>query len=369
MSSTAQLMDTAGASQVTAPNQATSPTQEPFIWLLQTLVTILVIFIVMITVQAYQTYFERKAMARAQLRYGPNRTGPVGLLQPLADLVKMLSKERIVPREADRTVFTLAPLMSFVPALATLAVVPFGDARDPGLLGGWVRPAIANLNVGILYMLAFSSLGVYGIIMAGYSSGNKYSMLGSLRSSGQVVSYELTLGLSLMGVLIQAGSLNLNDIVRQQQATIWYVFPQFFGFVVFMISGIAETNRTPFDLPEAESELVAGFHLEYSGMFFGVFYVAEYFSMNIIAILAATLFFGGWASPAPFLDFIPGPIWLFIKFSFFLFLYYWLRFTVPRFRYDQLMGLVWKVLFPIAIANLVITGIVKIIGIQMGWWV
>ncbi len=368
MLSTAQLFDTVVAAQVTAPDQKVNAPQEPIIWFLQTLITVLVIFIVMITVQAYQTYFERKAMARAQLRYGPNRTGPLGLLQPLADLVKMLTKERIVPREADKYVFIAAPMLSFVPALATLAVIPFGDANNEGLLGGWIRPAIANLNVGLLYMLAFSSIGVYGIIMAGYSSGNKYSMLGALRSSGQVVSYELTLGLSLMGVLIQSGSLNLNDIVRQQQATVWFVFPQFMGFVVFLISGIAETNRTPFDLPEAESELVAGFHLEYSGMFFGMFYVAEYFSMNIIAIMAATFFFGGWASPAPFLDFIPGPIWLFIKFSFFLFLYYWLRFTVPRFRYDQLMGLVWKILFPIALANLVITGIVKIIGVEMGWW-
>ncbi len=368
MFSTAQLIDPVVASQAAAPTQAVNATQEPIIWFLQTLVTILVIFVVMLTVQAYQTWFERKSMARAQLRYGPNRTGPIGLLQPAADLVKMLIKERIVPREADKAVFTLAPLLSFVPAMAALVLIPFGDTRSEGLLGGWVRPAIADLNVGILYILAFSSVGVYGIIMAGYSSGNKYSMLGALRSSGQVISYELTLGLSLMGVLIQSGSLRLNDIVLQQQASVWFVFPQAVGFLVFMVSGIAETNRTPFDLPEAESELVAGFHLEYSGIFFGMFYVAEYFSMNVIAILAAVMFFGGWAAPAPFLDFIPGPFWLFGKFALFLFLYYWLRFTVPRFRYDQLMGLVWKVMFPLALANLVITGIVKIIGIQMGWW-
>jgi NADH-quinone oxidoreductase subunit H len=258
--------------------------------------------------------------------------------------------------------------MGFIPAVAAWAIIPWGDARDEGLLGGWIRPVIANLNLGILYVLALSAVGVYGIVMAGYSSGNKYSMLGALRSTAQVVSYELTLGLSLMGVLIQAGSLNLNDIVLQQRGTIWNVIPQFVGFVCFFISGVAETNRNPFDLPEAESELVAGFHVEYSGMSFGLFYLSEYINMNMIAALAATLFFGGWAAPNELLWFIPGPVWLFLKFAFFLFLYYWIRSTLPRFRYDQLMGLVWKILFPLVLANLVITGIVKILGIQFGWW-
>lgn len=352
----------------TAAAQKVNAVNEPFIWFLQTFVTLFVIMNVVLVTMAYQTWAERKVIARCQLRYGPNRAGPIGLLQPIADAVKMLSKEFIIPREADRQVFFVAPLIAFVPAVAAFAIVPWGDANTEGLLGGWIRPAIANLNLGILYMLALSSVGVYGIVMAGYSSGNKYSMLGALRSSAQVVSYELTLGLSLMGVLIQAGSLNLNDIVLQQKDTIWYFIPQFFGFVCYFVSGVAETNRNPFDLPEAESELVAGFHLEYSGMSFGLFYLAEYINMNAIAVVAATLFFGGWAAPIGFLDFIPGPIWLFAKFAFFLFVYYWVRSTLPRFRYDQLMGLVWKIIFPIVLANLVITAIVKIIGIQLGWW-
>lgn len=373
MFSPAQLISMVVTLQQAAPAATTeinNPAQYPLIWFLQTFITLFAIMNVVLIIMAYQTWAERKVMARMQLRYGPNRTGPIGLLQPIADAVKMLGKERIAPREADPIVFLIAPILSFVPAVAAFAIIPWADARQPGILDGWLRPAIANLNVGILYMLALSSVGVYGIIMAGYSSGNKYSMLGSLRSSGQVVSYELTLGISLMGVLIQAGSLNLNDIIRQQQATIWFVFPQFVGFIVFMISGIAETNRNPFDLPEAESELVAGFHLEYSGISFGLFYLAEYISMNAVSALAAILFFGGWAPPIELgLNWAwAGPFWLFIKFAFFLFLYYWIRSTLPRFRYDQLMGLVWKVLFPIALANLVITAIIKIIGIELGLW-
>lgn len=368
MFSAAQLIDLTIMAQIATKPTAAARGDEPIIWFLQTFITLFAIMNVVLVTMAYQTWAERKVMARMQLRYGPNRTGPAGLLQPIADAVKMLSKEFLVPREADRVVFMVAPTLAFIPAVAAFAIIPWGDARSAGFLDGWIRPSIANLNVGLMYMLAISSISVYGIIMAGYSSGNKYSMLGSLRSSGQVVSYELTLGLSLMGVLIQAGTLNLNDIVRQQQASVWFVFPQFIAFVVFLISGIAETNRAPFDLPEAESELVAGFHLEYSGMSFGLFYLAEYISMNAISALAAIMFFGGWAAPHPLLEFIPGPIWLFIKFSFFLFFYYWLRSTVPRFRYDQLMGIAWKVLFPIALANVVITAIVKLIGIELGLW-
>lgn len=355
-----------GAAQTASGNN--NPTSYPFIWFLQTFITLFIIMNVVLITMAYQTWAERKVMARMQDRIGPNRNGPAGLLQPIADAVKLLSKEFIIPREADKSVFFTAPLMGFIPAVASFAIVPWGDACSEGLLGGWIRPVIANLNLGIIYLLALSSLGVYGIVMAGYASGNKYSMLGSLRSSGQVVSYELTLGLSLMGVLIQSGSLNLNDIVLAQRNTVWFIIPQFFGFVVYLISGIAETNRAPFDLPEAESELVAGFHLEFSAMSFGFFFLAEYINMNAVAIVAATMFLGGWASPAPFLDFIPGPIWLFVKFAFFLFLYYWIRSTLPRFRYDQLMGICWKVLFPIALINLVITGVVKLLGMQFGWW-
>jgi NADH-quinone oxidoreductase subunit H len=341
---------------------------EPVIWFLQIFVTLFIIMNVVLLTMAYQTWAERKVLAAAQLRYGPMRTGPQGLLQPIADAVKMLTKEFILPREADKRVFLPAPVVGFVPAVAAFAIVPWGDANSEGLLGGWIRPVIANLNMGVLYLLALSSIGVYAIVMAGYSSGNKYGMLGTLRSSAQVVSYELTLGLSLIGVLIMAGSLNLNDIVLAQKESVWYFIPQFMGFFVYIVSGFAETNRNPFDLPEAESELVAGYHVEYTGMSFGLFYLAEYINMNAIAVTAATLFFGGWAAPVPFLEFIPGPIWLYIKFAFFLFLYYWVRATLPRFRYDQVMGLCWKVLFPIALINLAVTAILKTLGIQFGWW-
>ncbi len=353
---------------VNAPAAKVNATSEPFIWFLQTFVTIFIIANVVLVTMAYQTWAERKVIAYVQQRYGPNRTGPYGLLQPIADAVKLLNKEFIVPKEADKVVFFMAPLLGFIPAVIAFAVIPWGDATNEGLLGGWIRPVVANLNLGVLYLLALSSVGVYSIVMVGYASGNKYSMLGSLRSSAQVVSYELTLGLSLMGVLIMAGSLNLNDIVLAQKNTMWYIIPQFFGFVVYGISGIAETNRNPFDLPEAESELVAGFNLELSAMNFGMVFLAEYINMNVIAATVATIFFGGWAAPFPFLEFIPGPIWLFIKFGFFLFLYYWIRATLPRFRYDQLMGFCWKILFPIAILNLAITAVVKFLGIQMGWW-
>jgi len=353
---------------VAAPENKVNAPAEPFIWFLQTFVTLFIIMNVVLVTMAYQTWAERKVLALAHQRYGPTRTGPFGLLQPIADAVKLLNKESITLKEADKSVFMFAPLVGFIPAVAAWAIIPWGDANNEGLLGGWLRPVIANINLGVLYLLALSSIGVYGIVMAGYSSGNKYSMLGSLRSTAQVVSYELTLGLGMMGVLLMAGSLNLNDIVLAQHNTIWYVIPQFFGFVVFGISGIAETNRSPFDLPEAESELVAGYMLEYGAMRFGMFYLAEYINMNTIAAITATLYFGGWAAPLFFLDFIPGPIWLIAKFSFFLFIYYWIRATLPRFRYDQLMGFCWKVLFPLAITNLAITAVIKLVGIYAGWW-
>ncbi|NWJ44828.1 MAG: NADH-quinone oxidoreductase subunit NuoH [Chloroflexi bacterium] len=351
----------ATAAKVNAP-------EEPVIWFLQTFVTLFIIMNVVLVIMAYQTWAERKVMALSQQRLGPMRTGPIGLLQPIADAVKLLNKEYIVPRDADKTLFFFAPIIGFIPAVAAFAVIPWGDATSEGLLGGWLRPIIANLNMGILYLLALSSIGVYGIVMSGYTSGNKYATLGSIRSSAQVVSYELTLGLGLMGTLIMAGSLNLNDVVLAQKNTMWYIIPQFFGFVVYAISGIAETNRNPFDLPEAESELVAGYHLEYGAMHFGMVYLGEYINMNVIAATVATLYLGGWAAPASFLEFIPGPIWLFLKFGLFLFLYYWIRVTLPRFRYDQLMGFCWKVLFPIALANVAITAIFKYLGITFGWW-
>ncbi|MEI7555776.1 NADH-quinone oxidoreductase subunit NuoH [Candidatus Chlorohelix sp.] len=353
---------------VNATEARVNAPEEPVIWFLQTFVTLFIIMNVVMVIMAYQTWAERKVMALAQQRFGPMRTGPIGLLQPIADAVKLLNKEYIVPRDADKTLFFFAPIIAFIPALAAFAVIPWGDATGEGLFGGWIRPIIANLNMGILYLLALSSIGVYGIVMSGYTSGNKYATLGSIRSSAQVVSYELTMGLGLMGTLIMAGSLNLNDVVIAQQNTMWYIIPQFFGFIVYAISGIAETNRNPFDLPEAESELVAGYHLEYGAMHFGMVYLGEYINMNVIAATVATLYLGGWAAPASFLEFIPGPIWLFLKFAFFLFIYYWIRVTLPRFRYDQLMGFCWKVLFPIALANVAITAVFKYLGITFGWW-
>jgi NADH-quinone oxidoreductase subunit H len=325
--------------------------------LLITVARSLVIIVILLTMMAYMTWFERRVLAFMQVRVGPNRVGPAGLLQPLADAIKLFFKEDIRPRNADRLLYTLAPAIALFAAIAAFAVIPVGPTIA---LGGWTIPLqVADLPVGVLYMLAASSLGVYGLVLGGWSSGSKYSLLGGLRAAAQVVSYELILGISLVGVIIVSGTLSLGQIVQNQAASVWYIVLQPVGFVLFLIAAVAETNRAPFDLPEAEQELVAGYHTEYSGMRFAMYFIAEYVAMITVSALASTLFLGGWSMP--FLpDWLQGPHWLLLKMLFFLFLYVWLRATLPRLRYDQLMRLSWGVLLPIGLLNIAITAIVVV---------
>ena len=315
----------------------------PGLWiLLQVLVVVLPLLIAV----AYFTWFERKVMAAMHLRMGPNVVGPWGLLQPFADAVKMFVKETILPTSANKIVFLLAPILTFVLALVAWAVIPFGE----GLV-------VSDLNVGILYLFAISSLGVYGIIMAGWASNSRYAFLGALRSAAQMVSYEVSIGFVLITVLMVVGSLNLSDIVMAQQK-IWFVIPLLPMAVVFFISALAETNRVPFDLPEAESELVAGYQVEYSAMTFGLLFMGENANLILMSGLTVILFLGGWLPPfdvAPF-TWIPGPIWFVAKIVVMLFVFVWIRATFPRYRYDQLMRLGWKVFLPISLAAVAIVG-------------
>jgi NADH-quinone oxidoreductase subunit H len=304
----------------------------------ETLATLVPVLILM----AYATYFERKALGAFQLRLGPNRVGPFGLFQPFADAIKLLFKETIIPAGANRMLFLLAPAITFILACMAWAVIPTFD-------GG----AVADINVGILYLFAISSLGVYGIVIAGWASNSRYAFLGAMRSAAQMVSYEVSIGFVLVCVLLCAGSLNLNEIVRAQ-SHIWFCIPLFPMFVVFLISMLAETNRAPFDLPEGESELVAGFFVEYSSMAFALFYLGEYTNMIMMSALASILFLGGW-QPLPFLGFIPGVFWLLFKICFFMFFFFWVRATFPRYRYDQLMRLGWKVFLPLSLGWVVVT--------------
>lgn len=294
---------------------------------------------------AYLTYAERKVMAAMQLRQGPMTVGPFGLLQPLADGLKLLSKETIIPSGANRVVFILAPIITFLLSLVAWAVIPFGN----GLV-------LADINVGILYLFAISSLGVYGIIMAGWASNSKYAFLGALRSAAQMVSYEVSIGFVIITVLLCVGSLRLSDIVLAQQG-LWFAVPLFPMFVIFFISALAETNRAPFDLPEGESELVGGYNVEYSAMPFALFFLGEYANMILMSAMTTILFLGGWLPPfdiAPF-TWIPGPIWFGLKIAFCLFVFVWVRATLPRFRYDQLMRLGWKVFLPFSLLWVVLT--------------
>lgn len=303
---------------------------------------------------AYLTYAERKVIGAMQLRKGPNVVGPFGLLQPIADGLKLLMKETVIPSGANRGVFVIAPIITFTLAQVAWAVIPFNK--------GWV---VANINVGILYLFAISSLGVYGIIMAGWASNSKYAFLGALRSAAQMVSYEVSIGFVLISVLLCVGSLNLSDIVLAQQK-IWFCIPLFPMFVIFIVSGLAETNRAPFDLPEAEAELVSGYNVEYSAMTFALFFLGEYANMILMSAMTSILFLGGWLAPfgiAPF-TWIPGPIWLLLKISFVLFLFLWARATLPRYRYDQLMRLGWKVFLPTTLLWLVLTAGVLV---AFGW--
>jgi NADH-quinone oxidoreductase subunit H len=314
----------------------------------------LVVF-VLLTAFAYTLLWERKLLGRFQARYGPNRAGPVGYLQPLADVVKLIFKEDFVPQGANRILFQLAPMISVFAAVAAVAVIPFGDPIE--VFGQNVELVGADLDIGVLFLFALSGLGFYGLILGGWASGNKYSLLGSARTAAQLVSYEVAMGLSVIGVVMMAQSLSLVDIVNAQRETAWYVLFQPLGFAIFLIAAVAETNRAPFDMPEAESELVAGYHTEYGGLKFAMFFLAEYINMIIISALGATLFLGGFAGP-----WLPGVIWLAIKVAALLFLFIWLRATLPRLRYDRLMKLGWKVLLPLATLNLVVTAIVVALG-------
>jgi NADH-quinone oxidoreductase subunit H len=302
---------------------------------------------------------ERRIMGFMQARLGPNRVGPQGLLQGLADLVKLVTKEDITPARAEKAVHFLAPVLAVIPALTALAVIPFGPPIQVGKTS--IPLWVADINIGLLFLLAITSIGVYGIILGGWSSNNKYSLLGGLRSAAQLVSYEVPMGLSLVSVLLMTRSLSLVEIVRRQEATeLWFVFPGLIAFFIYFVSGVAETNRNPFDLPEAESELVSGFNTEYSGVKFAFFFLGEYTAMIIISCVAVTVFFGGWLAPFPnvkaldFLDVVPGAVWFLLKVSGFIFGYIWFRTTFPRYRFDQLMALGWKWLIPIALANILV---------------
>jgi NADH-quinone oxidoreductase subunit H len=307
---------------------------------------------------AYATYFERKVIAHMQVRMGPMIVGWHGLLQPIADGVKLFFKEDIIPTNADKPIFFFSPLIALMSAMTTLAVIPFFD--------GFV---ISNINIGLLFILAMSSLGAYGIILAGWSSNSKYSFLGGMRASAQVISYEVPMGLSLVGVMMTAGSLNITEIVNAQHESAlgFYALPQIIGFVVFILSAFAETNRAPFDLPEAETELIAGYFSEYSGMRFALFFAAEYIGMFIMSSIAVLCFMGGWTIPKyitdvlPFLNVIPGIFIFMAKFYLCVFFYYWIRATLPRYRYDQFMAIAWKILIPLSLINIVITGLLKVI--------
>ena len=323
---------------------------------LWTMLKVVVIAVPLILCVAYLTYAERKVIGWMQVRIGPNRVGPLGLLQPFADVLKMLFKEIIVPSGASRALFFIAPMLALAPALAAWAVIPFTDTL-----------VLADINAGLLYILAMTSMGVYGIILAGWASNSKYAFLGCLRSAAQIVSYEIAMGFALVGVLMAANSLNLADIVRGQDggAAYWYVWPLLPLFIVYLVSGIAETNRHPFDVAEGESEIVAGFHVEYSGISFALFFLAEYMNMILIAALTSIMFLGGWLSPFPILNdaeifgmhpFGDGFAWFAIKVAFVLLIFLWVRATFPRYRYDQIMRLGWKVFIPVTLVWIVFLG-------------
>lgn len=327
-------------------------TQEAFLVIL---IKAVVLVFVVVTAFAYLMLLERKLLGRMQARYGPNRTGPFGLMQPAADLVKMLMKEEFTPAGANRLVFQLGPVIAVFAAVASLVIIPYGDTTT--IFGHHVNLYGTDLNVGLLLVFALSGIGFYGLILGGWASGNKYSLLGSARTAAQLVSYEVAMGMSVIGVLMLSESLSLVDIVHAQRDTVWYVVLQPVGFLLFLIAGTAETNRPPFDLPEAESELVAGFHTEYGGTKFAGFAMAEYLNMIVVSAVAATLFLGGFSGP-----WLPGPLWLAIKVFGLILVFFWLRATMPRLRYDRLMKLGWKLLLPLATLNLLVTAIVVGLG-------
>lgn len=322
------------------------------IWII---IKIFAIAIPLVLMVAYLTYFERKVIGYMQGRIGPNRVGPRGLLQPFADVIKMFCKEIIIPTASNRYLFILAPILTIAPALAAWAVVPFGQ----GLV-------LANINAGLLYLFTMGSLAVYGVLVAGWAANSKYAFFGALRAAAQTISYEIAMGFAIVGVLLAADSINLQDIVLKQQGGFWhwYWLPLLPLFVTYWICGVAETNRAPFDVAEGESEIVAGFHVEYSGITFGVFFLAEYMNMILVSVIATLLFLGGWLSPfqgipglAPVFAWVPGIFWLLLKACCFLFLFLWLRATFPRYRYDQIMRLGWKVLIPVTLVWVAVVGL------------
>ncbi|MCG8486852.1 MAG: NADH-quinone oxidoreductase subunit NuoH [Candidatus Thiodiazotropha sp.] len=333
-------------------------------YLIWTLIKIVAIVLPMMLLVAYYTYAERKIIGYMQVRVGPNRVGPKGWLQPIADALKLMFKEIVIPANANKLLFLMAPAITLGPALAAWAVFPFDE-----------KLVLADINAGLLYILALTSVGVYGVIIGGWASNSKYAFLGTMRSAAQIVAYEIAMGFALVGVLVAAGSLNLGEIIRAQEGGFfsWFWLPLLPLFAVYLISGVAETNRAPFDVAEGESEIVAGFHVEYSGMAFAVYFLAEYANMILISALTAVMFFGGWLSPfqgwpvlGPLFDWVPGFFWLVIKTGFFMFLFLWLRATFPRYRYDQIMRLGWKVFIPITIVWIAVVGLAVVY--QVPWW-
>ncbi len=366
---------------VTAVRGGSNQNVDTKTFIIVAVIKILLILFIMLTGVAYTTLLERKLVARIQNRWGPTRVGPFGLLQPLADGIKFILKEDLVPDNVHKGLYILAPMLALAMSLISIAIIPFGESITVRgitiplqITGMGGAGGLSDINIGLLIILGATSVGVYGIALAGWSSNSKYSLLGSLRASAQMISYELALGLSLVGILLLAGSLSLREIVNQQSGTWmlgsfnthlphWYIAPQFIAFFIYLMAAYAETNRIPFDLPEAETELVAGYHTEYSSMKFAMFFMAEYLNMFTVGCLATLLFFGGWHGPA-----IPGappivaallPVFYFaVKVFFFIFLYIWIRGTLPRFRYDQLMAFGWKFLLPLAIANIIVTSFI-----------
>lgn len=305
---------------------------------------------------AYTTYYERRALARIQTRIGPNRAGPAGLLQPVADAIKLIFNEELIPTKADKFLFLLAPVLTVLPSLIIWAVIPWGTSIT--LFGREISLYLADINVGVLYLMAVASIAVYGIVIAGWSSNSKYPLLGGLRATAQIISYELSLGLAFVGPILIANSMSLIQIVEKQQETAWFIILQPLGFVIFFLAVLAEVNRAPFDMPEAEQELVGGYHTEYSGMKFALFFMAEYIKMIAVSAIAATLFLGGYSGP--WVESLPwlGPFYLLIKIIILLFVFIWIRGTLPRFRYDRLMGFGWKIMLPAALINVFLTAVV-----------
>ena len=319
-------------------------------FLVESVVKCIVVIGCLLTFFAYLTLAERRLLGRIQIRRGPNRVGPFGLFQPIADGIKALTKEDMVPAQADKAVFVMGPMIAVFAALAMFAVIPFGGTVH--ILGRAVKLVIGDVDIGILFIFAFATLGEYGIVLGGWSSGSKYGVLGALRAAAQMISYETSLGLIVIGTVILAGSLRLTDIVEAQRH-MWFVVYQPFAFLLYLVAGLAEINRTPFDMPESESELACGFNVEYSSMKFALYFMAEYVHMIVVASLVTTLFLGGWLGP-----FLPGPLWFFIKVCVVIFFFIWERGTFPRLRYDQIMQLGWKILLPLALANVVVTALV-----------